>query len=222
MSDIRVTGPAAAPSRTLASGPVAAERSQAWLIELERARWQAQPRYEPGAADADASSDAPARAGREPGGNALRQRGVEGRLEGLSVGEDSSHAQPACSQFPSDTPVAVGRALTIGEAALAPPAPLAVPLGDRRARADGAPAADEHAASRASAPPAGTQWQTRSVHVQVGEQSTAVWVRDARLMPDDAVRLLEQLRPLIAKGQDADAPIRLTVNGQPVQQERRG
>src|SRR6058998_4440364 len=46
MSDLRVGGSAmATPGRDAVPAASTSARQEAWLLELERARWQAQPRY---------------------------------------------------------------------------------------------------------------------------------------------------------------------------------
>jgi hypothetical protein len=109
-----------------------------------------------------------------------------------------------------------------GSGTSAAPWAVARPTGAPRDGAIAPPAQAANAPARFAAPHAGEPWQARSVHVHVGEQATGVWVRDARLLPDEAVRLLERLRPLLAGAHEAQSSIRLTVNGRPVQDHRGG
>jgi hypothetical protein len=55
------------------------------------------------------------------------------------------------------------------------------------------------------------------VHVHVGEQATSVWIRDANLTAQQALAVLERLRPnLNTAGGTAALPLHLTLNGQAV------
>ncbi|HWH82090.1 MAG TPA: hypothetical protein VNU71_07615 [Burkholderiaceae bacterium] len=216
MTDMRVGGLAALPQKGIASASAASDRQAAWLLQLERARWQAQPRYQ-NAGNADLGTPGPA-----DHEGAAHQEHLAGTNAAPAAGTEASPA-PAVPQVASAEaphwPTAALLASRVADPAnsfshtVLPIRPGAVaPSPDADAAPGVTPALPEAPAADAALP----EWQQRSVHVFVGEEATTVWVRDARLQPDGVARLLKSLRSLVDRGADSHAPVRLTVNGQRV------
>jgi hypothetical protein len=208
MSDLRIRPAAFTPQASHANPAPVDTRSDAWLREFERARWQAQPHYERGAAPA-ATDD---QAGADQPAGALPAAPSRHASTDAAAGTPEAAERPAATPFTQDMPREQGAAVhgpgAPAAALAAAPAPTTPVIAD--AEANEAPAPHTRAA------PGDAQWSARTVHVHAGEQCTSVWIRDARLSPQDAVRLLERLRPLAGPALDPGADVRLTVNGRPV------
>lgn len=209
MSELRVGGSAMATPGTGAV-PTASTtvRQEAWLLELERARWQAQPRYRqvevmPGEAGGNEAEHLQAGTGR-------RTAAAQEALGSDSDPVAQRASAPAAPDWPTSTLLSGHLAMPSASAPSqrTPPAPTVSPCDRDPVLADvQAPPAEDAPATQRQA------WQQRSVHVYVGEEATSVWVRDARLQPEGAGKLLQQLRFLL----DGDrSPVQLSVNGQPV------
>lgn len=178
----------------------------AWMKELERARWEAQPRQRPGEAGVSGQSvDQQAQPDPEP------QRPPAHAREVQAARPRMNDARPA-------------------QAAGLPPAELPVSTAAFLARAGGQPqgaawshilAATERirqevlravkAIERAGP---GEPWSERNVHVHAEGDGFAVWIRDAGITPERVRELLDTIERLSADGSGRRA-IRLTVNGQP-------
>lgn len=215
MSEMRVSAGKAMWLQGDASGPAAPVRPDAWLLELERARWQAQPRYDGAQEDASRAPltelpDEPAHTVDTP------QQNDRDAASSVDAAQDFA-PHHAAGSMPASPKSGVSLRAAPDAASFAG-MPQATALSTRRAAAF---AAATPAATQPHSDPASTPWSSRSIHVHVGEQATNVWIRDARLQPHEALRLLEQLRPLVGYDLQAYAPVRLTVNGQPVDTKRR-
>lgn len=204
-----------AASRPLAAGlirPGTPLRSQAWLSELERARWEAQPRYE-GAPDMPVTQVA-----NEKANSAEADRfGVLRPFDQPETTPRSSRiadlALPALDLFvESDTHFANKKVMHVP--AMETPEIVGAPVRNSNSVDRSRPQTETVATLTQSF---GTRWSSRSIHTHVGEQATAVWIRDAGLSPQQAVRLLERLRPLLSGDRATSAGvIQLTVNGRAV------
>jgi hypothetical protein len=200
------TDPAVAGSAPQAQGAVA--RPEAWLKELERARWEAQPRYRPGQ-DADAAA-----LHGEAGGdgaaqeNALRTQPQESGAPRAAATVPSRPGDAAIPELPVST------ASFIARAAVTPSLFAATPLTPTteqfRETVLHVLRTQARARTRADAP-----WSARNVHVQPEAGGWSVWIRDAALTPQQLGPLLQALAQVAADAGDG-APLRLTLNGQPV------
>ena len=74
------------------------------------------------------------------------------------------------------------------------------------------------AASPTRAAGSTAEWAARSLHVHVDQDGTSVWIRDAKLSVQEALQMLEKLRPTLHRSAADAAPVRLTLNGQTVAQ----
>jgi hypothetical protein len=216
MSDLRIRPAAFTPQAPHANPAPVDTRSDAWLREFERARWQAQPHYERGAAPA-ATDD---QAGAEQQAGALPAAPSRHASTDVAAGTPEAAERQAATPFTQEVPREQGAAAhgpsTPAAALAAAPAPTRPVIGDAITDAIADAEANEAPAPHTRAAPGDVQWSARTVHVHAGEQCTSVWIRDARLSPQDAVRLLERLRPLAGPALDPGADLRLTVNGRPV------
>jgi hypothetical protein len=215
VNDLQSLALQVSPQPPVASRTGAPVRTQVWLSELERARWAAQPRYQgpqdlakaervDAATALEEVSTADSRGKHADQATVLSLSGHGAQLvltdEAPSLLELSGAAHeeaPAAAASPTVMPAASGAAsYSAARDRLSPPIEQA-----------GAPTRHANA-----------QWSTRSVHAHVGEQSTMVWIRDVGISPQQAVRLLERLQPVLGVDQSAtERPIQLTVNGQTVE-----
>lgn len=209
--DIRPTpwlsqsAPAAAPT-----GP--AVQPQAWLRELDHARWQAQPRHQPanaGQADGQRSGQPAAHAEhalaqtlRPPQPQEAR-RGAPAEARNAGSGSRESPARP----LPAATAPAASQPLALP---LAAQAFVAGELHRRR------PGSSLRSIPEPARPQADEAWARRSIHVHVGAEELSVWVRDSGLDAEAALALLDHLAVLHGADPRAYRQLRLTVNGQPV------
>jgi hypothetical protein len=211
MSDLRAVG-SAIEQRQAAPAAATPIQREVWLAHLERARWDAQPRYE-AAADRDAAGGEerlPADADmRSPVAAAARQDDASGEQAvcGDAALEPARHSTAELLLARAAGAAGLGAPPAMNGSV--PPVPT-MPMHDDET-------APVHVQADAELPgePAADAWQSRSVHVFVGDEATTVWVRDARLRSEDGARLLEQLRPLLGDG-SAQTPVQLNVNGQRV------
>lgn len=204
MTDLRVIGGGFAAPTSAGTSPVL--RCDAWLREYERARWQAQPRYQ--------AAQPPSTGSEVPESAAAGEHVLASASEVVRV-------QHVCRESRAEAPqresavhgAAQAKPLQQGSASsmVEPSLPMAVPAPVTISTRSGRP--EPQAVRRHNAPQRGIEWQSRCVHVHVGEHSTSVWIRDAHLLPHEAVRLLDQLRPLRAALNEI---VRLTVNGHAV------
>jgi hypothetical protein len=212
-------GAAQAPRTALTS-----QRAQSWLLELERARWEAQPRYDRPADSGLPQSDV----GGQPGADALHaaspgpaaaERIASG--VGPAVAPDATirDARMQAHRSGAQAPARDAPGATMATPAAAAIAPRAAALGAAAQPANdcamppgGTPAASDSTA--AASPHRAMEWPARSVHAHAGEHSVSVWIRDAGMSPQQALRLLERLRPLLAG--TAATPLQLTLNGRAV------
>ncbi len=210
--DIRPTpwlsqsSPAAAPT-----GP--AVQPQAWLRELEHARWQAQPRHQPanaGLADGQPSAEPAAHAehapGQTPGAPQPLQearRGAPAETRGAAslAREDAARPLPTAAAPAASRPVAL------------PIAAQAFVAGELHRRRQGS---SSRSLFEPAQPQADEAWARRSVHVHLGAEELSVWVRDSGLDAEAALALLDHLALLHGPDPRTYRQVRLTVNGQPV------
>lgn len=209
--DIRPTpwlsrsAPAAAPT-----GP--AVQPQAWLRELEHARWQAQPRHQSanaGQADGQPSAEPVAHAEHAPG-----------QAQGAPQPQEARRGAPTETRGAASVPrEGPARPLPIA-AAPAASQPLALPLaaqafvaGELHRRRQGS---NSRSLPEPAQPQADEAWARRSVHVHLGAEELSVWVRDSGLDAEAALALLDHLAVLHGADPRAYRQVRLTVNGQPV------
>lgn len=187
-------------------------RSQAWLSQFERARWEAQPRYQ-GAADMPATQISNEKASPTEADRFGMRRRYDQPEETPSLSRMAELIPPALDRFEaSDTHFANKKEILAS--AIETPAIVGAAVRKSSSIDRSTPQTE-----RASTPTQsfGTQWSSRSIHAHVGEQATTVWIRDAGLSPQQAVRLLERLRPLLGGDQATGTGfIQLTVNGSAV------
>jgi hypothetical protein len=185
--------------------------SQSWLREWEQARWQEQPRYETQGPQDD---KAPVVLEVQPAAVASTvgavQHLAEAQTTQLSRNDDvnalelrrgvaNAQALPPASRPHADL-------------VIAPPAPSLSSATNTKAARPVVPAAEKRSADLATDP----EWAAHSVHVHVGEEATSVWIRDANLTAQQALVLLERLRPNLNTAGGATLPLNLTLNGQAV------
>lgn len=203
------------PDSTLSGGATAAPGRQqvhAWLREFEHARWTAQPRFDPAdpASGADRRADAPSPPPASipsaldhdaPPGDVGRQEPAFEPVQTVLAARAALGGLPfARMHRPMTAPMVVA-----GAASRPVIQALADASADRTERVD----AMAHAAPETECP-------QRMVHVFVGDGSTSVWIRDARLKTQDAVRVLNELEidaPAAGKHRQV---IHLSLNGRPV------
>lgn len=204
------------PDSTLSGGATAAPGRQqvhAWLREFEHARWMAQPRFDPSdpAAGDDRRADAPPTPPASvapalvehdaPAGAARRQEPVVEPVHtvlAVRAALGGSHIDRI--QRPMATPA--GAAGVASRPIVQSPADLPA---ERTEPAD----AMAHAGFEPECP-------QRVVHVFVGDGSTSVWIRDARLKAQDALRMLHELEIDAAAAGQHRQVIHLSLNGRPV------
>lgn len=191
----------------------AAPASQAWLLQLERARWQDQPRYGPLAG--------------------LPDEGIapEGDQAGGGMPTPASHASVDVSEDATGSrtmEAAGGAAITPSEVdllAMAPTRGSRTPAAAGWAATQAVLAQRDRLQAQAVRAALGAQrggpgepladWAERHVHVQVAADHWAVWIRDAAVTQERVQDVLRTLEQLAGEG-ELRRPVRLTVNGQPV------
>jgi hypothetical protein len=196
-------------SATPLSSP-AAGQPQAWLRELEQARWAAQPRYLPGTVH-----DAPAQ----------HHESGDAHTRSASLGIARDHRStvagpPAHASTPPGTVSADPPQMPPARPASNAPATMTSPPLQTSAtfilRESQRPLARLPACyASVPAPTARPKWAARHVHVEQGDGVLAVWVRDAQLDGPRARALAEQLA-LGSESLVARRAVRLVVNGHPV------
>jgi hypothetical protein len=185
--------------------------SQSWLREWEQARWQEQPRYETQGPQDDKALAVPAQAAAVDTKVIATQSLVEAPSAPLSRDDSVGAVEPqagvvSAQAMPHATRSPV--AFSVAQPAVSHPS-----AANTKAARPVAPAAEASAADVVTH----TEWAAHSVHVHVGEQATSVWIRDANLTAQQALALLERLRPnLNTAGGTAAQPLHLTLNGQAV------
>jgi len=192
------------------TGP--AVQPQAWLRELEHARWQAQPRHQPASArqtDGQPAAEPAAHAEHAP-------RQAQGAPQPQEARRGAQAETRSAASAPSEGPA---RPLPTA-AAPAASQPLALPLaaqafvvGELHRRRHGS---NSRFLPEPAQPRADEAWARRSVHVHLGAEELSVWVRDSGLDAEAALALLDHLAVLHGADSFAYRQLRLTVNGQPV------
>jgi hypothetical protein len=195
-------GAATTPSKAPAFG------GDAWMKELERARWEAQPRQRageagvpgPGTGEQAQRGSEPPRAAAEPRElQAARARAAEARPT------QAGAAAPA-AELPVSTAAFLARAGSGQPQGAAWTHTLAA---TERIRQQVLRAVKAHERSGPGEP-----WSERNVHVHAEGDGFAVWIRDAGITPERVRELLDTIERLGAEA-SGRRPIRLTVNGQP-------
>jgi hypothetical protein len=188
------------------------QASQSWLREWEQARWQEQPRYETqGPQDDKALAVAQAQAAAVDTKAIATQSLVEAPSAPLSRDDSVSAVEPQPGVVSAQALPHASRSQAAF--AVAQPAVSQPSAANTKAARPAAPAVEASAADVATRP----KWAAHSVHVHVGEQATSVWIRDANLTAQQALAVLERLRPnLNTAGGTAALPLHLTLNGQAV------
>ena len=211
----------AAMHKMTADSAPAPARQEAWLLELERARWNAQPRYERLGNDGHASAEPATPVSETPDASlpllvhGLDPLPLHGRVLGATGGVLPASSLPQSSltqvdanqQAPVQTTTAAAAVLEPAVANASEPSPEPV---------------QAHTTQRWTQlqPQSHPQWQARAMHVFVGEQTTSVWVRDSRLQARDAERLLQALRPALGHAQASAQTVQLKLNGHDVHPQR--
>jgi hypothetical protein len=202
------------PQNAPASAPTGpAVQPQAWLRELEHARWQAQPRQQPASAgqtDGQPSAELPADAEHVPGRTPSAPQPLQEARRGVPAETRSA------ASVPREGPA---RSLPTA-AAPAASQPLALPLaaqafvaGELHRRRQGS---NSRSFFEPAQPQADEAWARRSIHVHLGAEELSVWIRDNGLDPEAALALLDHLVVLHGPHPRTYRQVRLTVNGQPV------
>lgn len=189
-----------------AAAKAPALNGDAWLKELERARWEARPRYRAGDGAA-AAPGAQQHASPESGSPAGRAAAREGEAAPARPNANARDVQapPAMqTQATVDTAAFVARATGPLLAAWTPSV-----VAPERMQQELLRALRSQARTRSGEP-----WSERNVHVQPEGEAWAVWIRDADITPERVADMLDALTRLAGEtGQRRR--IRLTVNGQP-------
>lgn len=203
----------------LAPSPAAPSdlQRQSWQQEFERARWQAQPRYQAATTSEATASPAETAAQHEA---ALTVGPMQGEASSFldERSRSISTATMTDAVLAPDMPEAHQRAVVPLETHVQGHASASVIAARSRAAMSESQAA---AVADPASPPrqtwnATSPWLQRVVHVHAGEHTTAVWIRDARLLPEQALQVLDTLEASRSELPDAGKPIELTLNGRPL------
>jgi hypothetical protein len=183
----------------------------AWLKELERARWEAQPRYRPGEAGQRGQAQQPQVLAGTSAGAGVAMAGITPERwsrQGRAIPVTEAAAQlPPSERLPAGTGSPVLRACDAFIPGLA--GERLLPIVERirqellRTARKPSPGLPEHT------------WSQRHVHVQADGDGCAVWIRDAEISPDQ-LRAVLQAVARVAADSGAGRAVRLTVNGRPV------
>ena len=184
---------------------------QAWLREWEQARWNDQPRYQ----RSDDGGDA-----------AAADVAATAFADVVAVLADATEIPVTNTKATSDLPVpdaaagAVPVASTLSgvQGAAASTLTAALQPAQRTTTLPLAKATAPVAAAPSRAAAAAAEWAARSLHVHVDQDGTSVWIRDANLSVQQALQMLEKLRPTLYRAGAETMPLRLTLNGQTVAQ----
>lgn len=186
---------------------------QAWLRELEQARWDARSAqgrdsdqgHASGATGPDASD--PRRTADSPAASHPAESDAH-RLQRQAAAAPSLFMAGAVAT----SAMRQGQAST--DQAQPPPTPSAwsapPTMVGRAGRAAGERGHQAASPSETQRPEPADQWQPSAMHVESSDDGVTVWLRDARLTAQDALRLNERLRRVFP------GTVRLSVNGQPV------
>lgn len=212
--DIRLT-PWVSQNAAALARPGPAVQPQAWMRELEHARWQAQPRLQP---------ESPLRSGMQQGADATPNTG---QLPAQTQGTVGDLEQQASRSAQADTRgdgglarTGAARSFSAGAVSLSGPQSLTLPLFAQAFVAD-----ELHRRRRDSnlrcvperlQPQAHEAWARRSVHVHLEAEELSVWIRDTSLDAQAALAVLDSLAAVHGAQSHAYRQVRLTVNGRPV------
>lgn len=199
--------PLATPSHAAPTVKPSAGPDQAWLQQLERARWEARPRYRAGEGGTGSQPEQRPQDPIETVAAAVRAReSTAGRLR-TAQASAAAPARSSAGELPVSTQALVAHA-TQGR----PPAAAWVPTLAASERLQQELLRVLKAATRART---GEPWSERNVHVQPEGEGFAVWIRDAALTPESMHQIMDAIERLVSETGGRRA-IRFTVNGQPV------
>jgi hypothetical protein len=208
MIEFDTAGPPAPRGLTPQAAP--RQATQSWLREWEQARWQEQPRYETLRQQDGQAASTPETAAMFAATTLSDALPVGGPQTAPFVHDGGGHAvEPPLGVADARFPPHAYRPNVA--AAIVPHAPSLL-AGAKAMRA-----VLPVAATSAFDPSARSEWAAHSVHVHVGEQATSVWIRDAKMTAQQALGLLERLRPSLSMAGGAAVPLQLTLNGQAVE-----
>jgi hypothetical protein len=178
----------------------------AWMKELERARWEAQPRLRPGEGGAAGENAEQHARGFEPLPASAAARDAQAPQSRANEARPAQAVGPAAADLPVSTAAFLARTGTGKPPGAAWNHTLAA---TERIRQEVLRAVKAHERSGPGEP-----WSARNVHVQTAGESWAIWIRDAGITPERVREMLDAIERLAGDGGSRRA-IRLTVNGQP-------